>query len=301
MRAWVLLASVFLLDFSPAFVLGWISTNGALRPTWIVHDDGRRQKPPDQRSIDRHEWTPPPCPALRAAAADAVVVPPPSLSILVVDDEEGIRNAVGTLLQENGFAVCLCPDATSALEQLQRTNFDCVVSDVRMPGLSGLDLVETLRTVESLRTVPVVLLTAAGRPDDRIAGYRAGADAYLPKPFDPDELVAIIGRLIDRRISMTDIQDELAAITNVLQHQQQQQQQQNSSNRTTTNIHLPPDEAKILEYVCEGWTTKEIAAKVYLSTRRIDQLLTVLFRKANVKNRTELVRWAVSTGLVKLS
>jgi DNA-binding NarL/FixJ family response regulator len=220
---------------------------------------------------------------------------------LVVDDEEGIRNAVGTLLQENGFAVCLCPDATSALEQLQRTNFDCVVSDVRMPGLSGLDLVETLRTVESLRTVPVVLLTAAGRPDDRIAGYRAGADAYLPKPFDPDELVAIIGRLIDRRISMTDIQDELAAITNVLQHQQQQQQQQNSSNRTTTNIHLPPDEAKILEYVCEGWTTKEIAAKVYLSTRRIDQLLTVLFRKANVKNRTELVRWAVSTGLVKLS
>jgi DNA-binding NarL/FixJ family response regulator len=302
MRPWIPLASVFLLDFSPAFVLGWISTIGALRPTstytWIIHDDGRR---PNQRSIDRHEWPSPTCRALRAAADAAVTVPPP-LSILVVDDEEGIRNAVGTLLQENGFTVCLCPDATSALEQLQRTNFDCVVSDVRMPGLSGLDLVQTLRTVESLRTVPVVLLTAAGRPDDRIAGYRAGADAYLPKPFDPDELVAIIGRLINRRISMTDIQDELAAISNVLQQQQQQQQQeQQSSSSRTTNIHLPPDEAKILEYVCEGWTTKEIAAKVYLSTRRIDQLLTVLFRKANVKNRTELVRWAVSTGLVKLS
>jgi DNA-binding NarL/FixJ family response regulator len=139
-----------------------------------------------------------------------------------------------------------------------------------------------------------VLLTAAGRPNDRIAGYQAGADAYLPKPFDPDELLAIIGRLIDRRISMTDIQNELAAISNALL--KQQQQQSSSSNK----VYLAPDEAKVLEYVCEGWTTKEIAAKVYLSTRRIDQLLTVLFRKANVKNRTELVRWAVATGTVQL-
>jgi DNA-binding NarL/FixJ family response regulator len=286
MLSWIL-AGVFLLD-SPAFVFGWILSSGAIfrSPSSSCYNDARQN--PNRRRI--YYGVPSRISVLHAAAAAVA----PS-SILVVDDEESIRNAVGALLQENGFSVALCPDATSALERLQVANFDCIVSDVRMPGLSGLDLVQTLRTIESLRHIPVVLLTAAGRPNDRIAGYQAGADAYLPKPFDPDELMAIISRLIDRRISMTDIQNELAAISSALL-KQQQQQQSSSSNK----VYLAPDEIKVLEYVCEGWTTKEIAAKVYLSTRRIDQLLTVLFRKANVKNRTELVRWAVATGTVQL-
>jgi DNA-binding NarL/FixJ family response regulator len=287
MLSWILLAGVFLLD-SPAAVFGWILSSGAVcRSSSSSCYTDARQNPNHPRPI---YGVPSRTTALHAVA-DAAVAPS---SILVVDDEEGIRNAVGALLEENGFSVALCPDATSALERLQVAHFDCIVSDVRMPGLSGLDLVQTLRTIESLRHIPVVLLTAAGRPNDRIAGYQAGADAYLPKPFDPDELMAIIGRLIDRRISMTDIKDELAAISSALL--KQQQQQSSSSNK----VYLAPDEIKVLEYVCEGWTTKEIAAKVYLSTRRIDQLLTVLFRKANVKNRTELVRWAVATGTVQL-
>jgi DNA-binding NarL/FixJ family response regulator len=285
MLSWILLAGVFLFD-SPAFVFGWILSSGAVcrsSSSQSCYTDARQRNP---NRCPIYYGVPS---TLHAAAAAAVA---PS-SILVVDDEEGIRNAVGALLQENGFSVALCPDATSALERLQVANFDCIVSDVRMPGLSGLDLVQTLRTIESLRNIPVVLLTAAGRPNDRIAGYQAGADAYLPKPFDPDELMAIIGRLIDRRNSITDIQNELAAISSALLKQQQ-------SSSSSNKVYLAPDEIKVLEYVCEGWTTKEIAAKVYLSTRRIDQLLTVLFRKANVKNRTELVRWAVATGTVQL-
>jgi DNA-binding NarL/FixJ family response regulator len=238
--------------------------------------------------------------------------------ILVVDDEEGIRNAVGALLQDHGFAVILCADAPSALEQLQQlklssennnknrmSSIDCIVSDVRMPGPSGLDLVQTVRhhldaasSVSSLHTIPVVLLTAAGRPNDRIAGYQAGADAYLPKPFDPEELVAIVRRLVHRqRISMTDIQTELDAISKTLDQQQQQQANNNKNNNT---VFLVPDEAQVLAYICDGATTKEIAAQMFLSTRRIEQLLTILFRKANVKNRTELIRWAVATGKVQV-
>ena len=67
-----------------------------------------------------------------------------------------------------------------------------------------------------------------------------------------------------------------------------------------TNVFLAPDEQEILELLCEGLKTKEIAAQTYLSTRRVEQLLTRMFRKTGVKNRTELVRWAVQTGNVRL-
>lgn len=209
-------------------------------------------------------------------------------SILLVDDEEGIRKAVGTLLQQNGYMVELCEDATIALQTIQAkpNAFDCIISDVRMPGPSGLDFAQTLQT-QGFSSLPIILLTAAGHPNDRIAGYQAGADAYLPKPFDPDELLAIIERLVDRNVSMTDIRSELSAIKESLQYQQQ-------------DVFLAADERQVLEYVSQGWTTKEIAAELFLSTRRIDQLMTILFRKANVKNRTELVRWAIAQGKVKL-
>lgn len=209
-------------------------------------------------------------------------------SILLVDDEEGIRTAVGTLLQENGYMVELCEDATTALRKIQAkpNAYDCVVSDVRMPGPSGLDFVQLLRQ-QGFSSLPTILLTAAGQPNDRIAGYQAGADAYLPKPFAPEELLAIIGRLIHRSVSMKDIHSELTAIQESLRHQ-------------ADSVFLAVDEARVLEYVSQGWTTKEIATAMFLSTRRIDQLITILFRKANVKNRTELVRWAIAEGKVKL-
>ena len=241
--------------------------------------------------------------------------------IIIVDDEEAIRKAVGQLLFDKGYQVTACADAPTALrialskranndtdgESLSSESIvpDCIVSDIRMPGMDGLELLCAVRGNERLVEVPVVLLTAKGMTKDRIAGFDSGADAYLPKPFDPEELVAVVDNLIDRHatlngknVQVDDLKRDLDEIKYLLL--EKGGAGIGGGFVEKTNVFLAPDEQEVLELVCQGLITKEIAEKTFLSTRRVEQLLTRMFRKAGVKNRTELVRWAVSTGNVIL-
>jgi DNA-binding NarL/FixJ family response regulator len=241
--------------------------------------------------------------------------------IVIVDDEEAIRKAVGQLLFDKGYQVTACADAPTALRialskkanpdsngesiSSEYTVPDCIVSDIRMPGMDGLELLRAVRGNERLVEVPVVLLTAKGMTKDRIAGFDSGADAYLPKPFDPEELVAVIDNVIDRHstlnggnVQVDDLKRDLDEIKYLLL--EKGGAGIGGGFVKKTNVFLAPDEQEVLELVCQGLITKEIAEKTFLSTRRVEQLLTRMFRKAVVKNRTELVRWAVSTGNVQL-
>lgn len=233
--------------------------------------------------------------------------------IVLVDDEEAIRKAVGQLLFDRGYQVTACSDGTTAL-QVATSKLssdgdamlpDCIVSDIRMPGMDGIELLRRIRADELLVEVPVVLLTAKGMTQDRIVGYTAGADVYLPKPFDPDELVAIVDSVIDRHETLNgaNIQlDDLKKDLNEIKYLLLEKGGGGVGNGWVeqTNVFLAPDEREILELLCQGLMTKEIAGRTHLSPRRVEQLLTRMFRKASVKNRTELVRWAVKTGNVQL-
>ncbi|MEA1675629.1 response regulator [Nitrospirillum sp. BR 11163] len=115
--------------------------------------------------------------------------------ILVVDDDDRLREALRRYLSQNGFIVSAAADAAAARRMLASLNFDLMVLDVRMPGKSGLELTRSLRVEGGL---PILLLTANGQPDDRIAGLEAGADDYLPKPFEPRELVLRITSILRR-------------------------------------------------------------------------------------------------------
>ena len=112
--------------------------------------------------------------------------------IVIVDDEQPIRTAVGQYLFDSGYQVTACADADTALKVcLSKAEDDgggagnsvpdAIVSDIRMPGMDGLEFLFVIRSDDRLMQVPVVLLTAKGMAQDRIAGYKAGADAYLPK------------------------------------------------------------------------------------------------------------------------
>ena len=116
--------------------------------------------------------------------------------ILVVDDEERILNFLSTKLKASGYEVLTAGDGVNGLEQVQAQEPDLVVLDLLMPRMDGLEMLKQLR---AFSPVPVIILTAKGADTDRIKGLKLGADDYLPKPFNPDELVARI-EAIRRRL-----------------------------------------------------------------------------------------------------
>src|SRR6201747_2977670 len=117
--------------------------------------------------------------------------------ILVVEDDARLRDRLARYLTGEGFRVTAAADAAGARARMRGISPDLLVLEVMMPGESGLDLTRSLRE-EQGHDVPVLLLTARGAPEDRIAGFEAGADDYLPKPFEPRELVLRIRALLRR-------------------------------------------------------------------------------------------------------
>jgi two-component system phosphate regulon response regulator OmpR len=129
----------------------------------------------------------------------AAVEPLQGGHLLVVDDDDRIRNLLKQYLVRAGFRVTPAEDAASARRMLELFDVDLVVLDVMMPRESGFQLTEWLRAQPGRKgRIPVLILTARGDPGDRIEGLSLGADDYLPKPFEPQELVLRIGAILRR-------------------------------------------------------------------------------------------------------
>ena len=115
--------------------------------------------------------------------------------ILVVDDDEGIRSLVKKYLNENNFLVSTANSAESASKKIEIIEFDLIILDIMMPGKSGLEFIKENK--KNLET-PIILLTAKGEPTERIEGLEIGADDYLPKPFEPKELILRIKNILEK-------------------------------------------------------------------------------------------------------
>ena len=118
--------------------------------------------------------------------------------ILVVDDDPRLAALVAEYLGEAGFRVSVVPDGRTGLERLKRERYDAVVLDLMLPGVDGLEVCRRLRATSD---VPVLMLTARGQAMDRVVGLEMGADDYLPKPFEPRELLARLRAILRRRES----------------------------------------------------------------------------------------------------
>tara|TARA_Y100001970_G_scaffold48925_1_gene62052 strand:+ start:7121 stop:7798 length:678 start_codon:yes stop_codon:yes gene_type:complete len=115
--------------------------------------------------------------------------------ILVVDDDEGIRELVKEYLNENNFIISTADSAEDALEKIKIIKFDLIILDIMMTGKSGLEFIqENKQTLDT----PIILLTAKGEANDRIEGLETGADDYLPKPFEPKELILRIRNILNK-------------------------------------------------------------------------------------------------------
>lgn len=115
--------------------------------------------------------------------------------VLVVDDDDRLRNLLVKYLSENGFLVVAANDAMDARKKLKGLQFDIIILDLMMPGETGLDFAADYRRTS---TVPILMLTAMGETDDRIAGLERGADDYLVKPFEPRELLLRLHNILKR-------------------------------------------------------------------------------------------------------
>jgi two-component system, OmpR family, phosphate regulon response regulator OmpR len=124
------------------------------------------------------------------------------IHLLIVDDDERIRTLLQKYLMRNGFFVSAARDGGHARRLLAGLDFDLIVMDVMMPGEDGVSLTRDLRRTIS---TPVLLLTAKGETDDRIAGLEAGADDYLTKPFEPKELLLRINAILRRTPPQTEM------------------------------------------------------------------------------------------------
>ena len=225
--------------------------------------------------------------------------------LLLVDDEPGVRVSVKEYLQEvGGFDVQVASNADEAWQMLQKKTPDLVISDIMMPQVDGYQFLKKLRDDPRFKALPVIFLTARGMTTDRIQGYQAGVDAYLPKPFDPDELVAIVENLLGRRTAtagetasstdLVEIAQQIAAIRAMLD-----QRGAIAQTPPPIRIDFTPREQSVLDLVAEGLMNKEIARRLETSVRNVEKYVSRLFSKTGTNSRTELVRYALEHGLTK--
>ncbi|MFE4105758.1 response regulator transcription factor [Almyronema epifaneia] len=224
-------------------------------------------------------------------------------NILLVDDEPGLREAVQAYLEDSGFGVQVASNAKEGWEKLQQSTPDVLISDIMMPQVDGFTFLKQVREDPRFQSLPVVFLTARGMTSDRIQGYNAGVDAYIPKPFDPEELVAVVSNLMGRRAAQTqtsgDVPD-IAAMARQIEEIKALLTQRGSIAQTPApiRIDLTPREQSVLDLVAEGLMNKEIARRLETSVRNVEKYVSRLFSKTGTNSRTELVRYALEHGLV---
>ena len=196
--------------------------------------------------------------------------------LLVVDDDPGLLLAVSETLRAEGYDVKTARRGAEALIIVAQTLPDLIISDIRMPGMDGYQLVRNLRSNARTRLVPIVFLTAKDEIADRIEGFRTGVDAYLTKPFEPEELAAIVAAIL-QRVERT--HSDLARMFG---------EKEDDPRDFVRDEQLTDAEWRVAEAVARGLSNKEIAAELNLSLRTIEGHISRILDKKNLNNRVEL-------------
>lgn len=206
--------------------------------------------------------------------------------LLVVDDEPNLLRAVAAVLRGEGFEVMTARNGKDALLQIAKSLPDLIVSDVRMPVMDGYTLARQLRSAPHTKLIPIVFLTAKDETGDRIEGFRAGVDVYLTKPFEPDELIAVIQNILNR------VEHTRAAITTLVGRDEPKE-------AFVRDEELTDAEWRVAREIARGLSNKEIAVELDLSVRTIENHVSRILAKKNFSNRVEIARLVLSKNSAK--
>ncbi|BAQ63522.1 response regulator transcription factor [Geminocystis sp. NIES-3709] len=208
----------------------------------------------------------------------------PSKKLLLIDDDPNLILLVKDYLEFNGYEVLTASQGMEAIKILEKETPDLIICDVMMPEMDGYTFVQEIRQNPRLDWLPVIFLSAKGQSKDRIKGLTQGADVYMVKPFEPDELVAQVRSTLNQSVRLM-----------------------GSNPRKTENypriqvpksVELTPTETKVVDLVAQGFSNKDISQALGVSQRTIESHVSNMLNKTGLHNRTELSRWAIQNELV---
>lgn len=214
------------------------------------------------------------------------------LLILIADDDPGVRLAIGDYLELSGYSVIAADNGKDALSLLENYHPHLLISDIKMPQKDGYNLVRQVRQRPEFRLLPVVFLTHKNTTEERIQGYKAGCDIYLPKPFEMEELGIVTRSLLERsQIMQTELRfkpprTETLAEAMLIE------------SSSVLVADLSKREKEVLDLLSTGLSNGEIGTKLHLSPRTIEKYVSSLLNKTSTNNRAELVRFALENHLI---
>jgi two-component system, LuxR family, response regulator FixJ len=196
-------------------------------------------------------------------------------TVFVIDDQEPVRHALGEMLSVFGFSVECYETADAFLQSLDLSRAGCVVADVRMPGMDGIELVRAL--ARRRISLPVVLISGHADVPMAVAAIKAGAEDFIEKPVDDAQLVAAINRGLARIFAQRD-------------------QQKSDEALAARFARLTPRQVEIFDLVGDGFTSQAIAAKLAISPRTVESYRAEIMEKMQAESVAVLVRQAIRLG-----
>ncbi|OCR01947.1 DNA-binding response regulator [Oscillatoriales cyanobacterium USR001] len=212
--------------------------------------------------------------------------------ILVVDDEMDCRTVLALYLESRGYQVECAASGLEALSIFEDNPHDLVISDVMMPQMDGFEFCRRLRSIRLGQLVPFIFLSGQGELESKVEGHSIGADDYLVKPFQPQEILAKIKGQLERSHRMH------AEILRLLQNSGFDRVKIPAETTTQDRKFLPltPAEERVFWEAIQGFTNKQISDRLFISPRTVQAHLRSIFSKLELENRTQLVRFALEGG-----
>lgn len=231
------------------------------------------------------------------------------LIILVADDDLGTRLSISDYLEAAGYFVISAENGRQALKLVEEYQPHLVITDIAMPQMDGYELVRQIRQRPTLRLLPVIFLTAKTDTQERIRGYQLGCDVYLSKPFELQELGAVVRNLLERlqmielewRSSRKDASapGEMAPVSLIFPQPQQTEVTSPALVPAARDaLNLTQREHEVLKVLAAGLSNMQIGEQLHLSPRTIEKYVSSLLRKTDTNNRAELVRFAMDHKLL---
>jgi len=201
--------------------------------------------------------------------------------LLLIDDDPNLILLVKDYLEFRGYEVKTAGNGREALEVLEHSLPDMIICDVMMPEMDGYDFVKQVRENPNTEWVPILFLSPKGQSQDRVRGLNTGADVYMVKPFEPEELVA-------------QVESSLKQASRLIK--QQLKAGSGSNLQVPLDVELTPTELRVVQFVARGMANREIALELQVSQRTIESHVSNMLGKTGLHNRTELARWAIENN-----